>query len=61
MICRVSRLSGTFGSRKAGNTAGSSPMSPTVRSGIPVIIATMVRAMMQTRADGTALVTRGSR
>ena len=61
MICSVSSVSGTCGSATQGNSLGSAPMSPTIRTPKPKYIEIAVRIMMQTSGDGTALVRYGNR
>ncbi|MNC76898.1 hypothetical protein D3C75_1287190 [compost metagenome] len=52
-------MSGTLGHRKIGRVSGSSPISPTVRISMPMVMATAVRITMQSSGEGTSLPTTG--
>ncbi len=54
-------MNGTWGSAKNGSAEGSSPMSPTVASGLPLTTVNRVSATIATSGAGTADVRRGSR
>ncbi len=61
MIWSVSNVSGMSGRRKTGSVSGNSPMSPTVRTSMPVASATAVSTMMQISGEGIARKTSGTR
>ncbi|MNW20235.1 hypothetical protein D3C71_2205440 [compost metagenome] len=52
-------MRGTSGHRKMGRVSGSSPMSPTVRISMSMVMATAVRMTMHSSGEGTSLPTTG--
>ncbi len=59
MMVRVSQVSGTVGIWKNGRVEGIWPMSPTVRTSMPLQITKPLSRTMATSGEGTALVMRG--
>ena len=59
MMARVSQVSGTTGMWNMGKVEGISPMSPTVRTSSPLHMTKPLISTIATRAEGTALVSRG--
>ena len=61
MIVSVVSVSGMSGIRNTGSVSGNSPMSPTVRTSQPKVMASAVRTRMVTSGEGMALVTSGNK
>ena len=61
MIRKVSRSSGTSGKNSDGRDSGSSPLSPTLGTSMPIGTTIAVITTMATSGAGTAPVSRGNR